>query len=360
VNDILQGKFSADSTKRGIAITYAMKSFRLGIRFVDAFSSDLESKVENQIKLYKPMINALSNEEKEKISKVLEERYHERAAAIIESGTSFDAKNIAGKLLEDVQPFKGIINDVMPVLRKDYLADKLWVLEGAQGMGLDVDEGIYPYTTSSNMIPGAVTHGLGIPHYYIDRVVSVVKVLTSRVGSGVQPCEIEGQLATDLREKGGEYGTTTGRGRRMLWLTMPELRKAVHLSGTTDLALTKLDVLSHLSTVKDGKLKINNHYELGELLCEFGIPASMEDFANCKPVYREFESWPELSKKEWLQIPEDGQEAVPKEMRPYIGYIAKELVPFGRNLDKGNFYLSFGPEREATLEIPTAEVLEWA
>ena len=70
--------------------------------------------------------------------------------------------------------------------------------------------------------------------------------------------------------------------------------------------------------------------------------------------------WPELSKKEWLQIPEDGQEAVPKEMRPYIGYIAKELVPFGRNLDKGNFYLSFGPEREATLEIPTAEVLEWA
>ena len=128
-------------------------------------------------------------------------------------------------------------------------ADKVVVFEGAQGALLDIDHGTYPFVTSSNPIAGAACIGAGVGPKDIDEVWGVTKAYSTRVGAGPFPTELDGTLADEIRERGGEYGTTTGRARRVGWLDLVALRYAARINSLTALAVTKLDVLSGLDTL---------------------------------------------------------------------------------------------------------------
>src|SRR5581483_11570749 len=138
-----------------------------------------------------------------------------------------------------------------PALVQDALAKGERVLfEGAQGAMLDLDHGTYPFVTSSSTLTDGVAAGAGVPPASVGRTLGVLKAYTTRVGEGPFPSEIPGEQGQRLREAGGEYGATTGRPRRTGWLDLVQLRHAIQLSGTTDLILTKLDVLAGMGPIK--------------------------------------------------------------------------------------------------------------
>jgi adenylosuccinate synthase len=166
------------------------------------------------------------------------------------------------------------------------IAQKKNVLfEGAQGTLLDIDHGTYPYVTSSNAIAGGACTGLGVGPTKISKVLGVVKAYTTRVGSGPFPTEITGSLGDTLREKGGEYGATTGRPRRCGWLDMIVLRHSVRINGVTGIAITKLDILDGLDVLK----VCTSYRHNGKLYEEF--PKEINIFEGCEPVYEEMKGW---------------------------------------------------------------------
>jgi adenylosuccinate synthase len=206
------------------------------------------------------------------------------------------------------------------------------VLEGAQGTMIDIDHGNYPYVTSSNPTAGGATVGTGLSPGTIGdgEVIGIVKAYLTRVGSGPLPTELGGvvgdtpgyngdgndeELATYIREEGGEYGTVTGRPRRVGWLDIPMLRHAARRSGFTGLAVNHVDVLAGLDTVKVG-----HAYELdGEQIMT--IPATTEQWADCDPVFRSFEGWPDV---DWSAVAKEGYEALPDNAQQYLEYIETE------------------------------------
>lgn len=161
------------------------------------------------------------------------------------------------------------------------------LFEGAQGIMLDVDQGTYPYVTSSNPVAGGIAIGSGVGPTAVERVVGVCKAYTSRVGDGPFPSELHDEIGQQIREVGREYGTTTGRPRRVGWFDAVVVRHSRRVSGITDLALNSIDVLSGLETVK-----ICTAYEYnGEQITEY--PANLEIIEQCKPVYEELPGWSE-------------------------------------------------------------------
>ncbi|MEE8637746.1 MAG: adenylosuccinate synthase [Candidatus Margulisiibacteriota bacterium] len=165
------------------------------------------------------------------------------------------------------------------------------LLEGAQGTMLDVDQGTYPYVTSSNPVAGGACVGAGIGPQLIDNVIGVVKAYITRVGSGPFPTEIPGKLGDELRERGGEYGATTGRPRRCGWFDGVVMRHAAKINGLASLAITKLDVLDELE-----KIKICVAYEYnGQKIVDF--PTNIHKLEKCKPVYEEVPGWKEDTTK---------------------------------------------------------------
>jgi adenylosuccinate synthase len=210
-------------------------------------------------------------------------------------------------------------------------AGKRILAEGAQGVMLDIDHGTYPYVTSSNATIGGVMTGLGVPPQAIERVVGVAKAFSTRVGGGPMVTELQGDMAMRLRGTGkhpwDEYGSTTGRPRRVGWLDAVALRHAVRMNGVDELALTKLDVLSGMET-----LRVASAYAYrGEKLDEF--PQDSEVLAECEAVYEEFAGWGEdvTSVRAF-----DG---LPGNTRAYIARI-EELVGAKVTI------ASVGPERE--------------
>jgi adenylosuccinate synthase len=206
------------------------------------------------------------------------------------------------------------------------------VLEGAQGTMIDIDHGNYPYVTSSNPTAGGAAVGTGLSPGTVGggEVIGIVKAYLTRVGSGPLPTELGGvvgdtpgydgdgedeELATYIREEGGEYGTVTGRPRRVGWLDIPMLRHAARRSGFTGLAVNHVDVLAGLDTVKVG-----HAYELdGER--RINIPATTEQWGRCEPVFRSFEGWPEV---DWAAVAAEGYEAIPDNAQDYLEYIERE------------------------------------
>jgi adenylosuccinate synthase len=181
--------------------------------------------------------------------------------------------------------------------------EKNILFEGAQGSLLDVDHGTYPYVTSSNTVAGNACSGAGIGPTQIDLVLGVCKAYTTRVGSGPFPTELSDEIGEMLREKGGEYGATTGRPRRCGWFDAVVVRHAVRVNGLGGLVITKLDTLTGLKTIK-----VCTAYRLGkEVITEF--PASPELVARCQPVYEELEGWEEDIKgaKDIFQLPPPAQ-----------------------------------------------------
>ena len=305
-----QGKLAAGSTGKGIAPVYADKMFRNGIRMIDLLDPN-----------------------------VFEEK--------LKKGYLFSKKIIEGALLQKFDtPMQKILKDYLSYGEKlsSYICDtsvelykahqnrKSILFEGAQGISLDVDHGIYPYTTSSNTATGHISTGTGVTFRTINRVIGVVKGYLSRVGESPLPTEINDTEAELLRTKGGEYGTTTGRPRRIGWLDLVQIRQAVRVNGLTEIALTKLDILNNY---KNLNVCISYNIE-GKTVTE--MPASLTEYRKAKPVYKTLPGWSSLPERVW----EKGYDSLPQELKDYISFIEDEV-------DCPVKIVSVGPQRHETI-----------
>ena len=204
------------------------------------------------------------------------------------------------------------------------------LFEGAQGMLLDIDYGTYPYVTSSNTTSCGVTSGVGIGPNLINEIIGIAKAYTTRVGKGPFPTELDDGIGDWIRQKGHEYGVTTGRSRRCGWLDAVILKNSARVNGLTSFTITKIDTLAGLD-----KVKLCVAYELdGERISYF--PASLEKLARCKPIYEEFDGWGEEIEhiKNYKDIPEN--------VKKYIRRI-EELTETTVSI------ISVGPKRNQTI-----------
>ena len=305
-----QGNLAAGSTRRGIAPVYADKMFRNGIRIIDLLEPDVL--MEKLTKGY--------NFTRGIIEKALSQKLEISIDEIFESYCDYGKK---------LSPY---ISDTSVELYNALKNDKSILFEGAQGISLDVDHGIYPYTTSSNTAAGHISTGTGVSFRDIGRIIGVVKAYLSRVGESPLPSEIHGNEAESLREKGGEYGTTTGRPRRVGWLDLVQVRQAVRVNGLTEIALTKLDVLNGFDTIK-----VCVAYDIdGGRVME--MPASLTQYRMAKPIYESLLGWENLPDEIWNK----GYEALPETLKEYIAFIEE-------NVDCPVKIISVGPQRHETL-----------
>ena len=185
------------------------------------------------------------------------------------------------------QRLKPFVIDASLYINDAIDAGKKVILEGAQGTLLDVDHGTYPFVTSSNPISGGACIGSGIGPHKIDTVIGVTKAYITRVGEGPFITELHCEKGEYLRERGGEFGTTTGRPRRCGWLDLVVLRYAVRVNGITDICLTKLDVLDGLK-----EIKICNQYRINDQILN-DFPLDLELYSQCEPIYESLPGWDE-------------------------------------------------------------------
>ncbi len=258
----LRGNKSIGTTGRGIGPAYCDKVGRTGIRMADL--------------LYPSVFREKLNAHLFHVNFLLKNLYKTEPFATDDIYEEY--LGYAGRLSDYIADTDIIINGA--------IASKGNILfEGAQGTLLDIDHGTYPFVTSSNAIAGGACTGLGVGPTKISRVLGVVKAYTTRVGSGPFPTEMKDDLGKAVREKGGEYGATTGRPRRCGWLDAVILKHAARINGVTGIALTKLDILDGLDTIK-----ICTAYRYrGALYDEF--PKEMNVFEECEPVYEEMKGW---------------------------------------------------------------------
>lgn len=261
-NEKLRGNKSIGTTGRGIGPAYCDKVGRTGIRMADLF--------------YPSVFREKLNAHLFHVNFLLKNLYKTEPFATDDIYEEY--LGYAGRLSDYIADTDIIINGA--------IASKGNILfEGAQGTLLDIDHGTYPFVTSSNAIAGGACTGLGVGPTKISRVLGVVKAYTTRVGSGPFPTEMKDDLGKAVREKGGEYGATTGRPRRCGWLDAVILKHAARINGVTGIALTKLDILDGLDTIK-----ICTAYRYrGALYDEF--PKEMNVFEECEPVYEEMKGW---------------------------------------------------------------------
>ena len=305
-----QGTLAAGSTMRGIAPVYADKMFRHGIRMIDLTEPDiLKEKLHKAYQFNYKLISAISDQ-------VIQE----------------DEKSIFIQYCQYGQKLAPYIKDVSLELYCAQQNGKAILFEGAQGISLDIDHGIYPYTTSSNSIAGNIATGTGVSFRDIDRIIGVTKAYISRVGIGPLPTELLLEKGDDLREKGKEYGTTTGRPRRVGWLDLVQVRQAVRVNGLTEIALTKLDILSD-----NGDLSVCTAYNIDGQL-EQEMPASLYRFRSAEPVYQTLPGWGQLSD----DMTEKGYESLPENLRNYVKFI-EDQVSCRVSI------ISIGPERSQTI-----------
>ncbi|WP_010648872.1 adenylosuccinate synthase [Oceanobacillus massiliensis] len=266
--DILQeeekGIHKIGTTKKGIGPAYMDKAARMGIRIADLMDKDaFREKLEQNLKEKNRLFEKVYEVEPMNVDDILEEYY------------------------EYGQQMAQYVTDTSVVLNDALDAGRRVLFEGAQGVMLDIDQGTYPFVTSSNPIAGGVTIGSGVGPTKINHVVGVSKAYTSRVGDGPFPTELDDEIGHTIREVGREYGTTTGRPRRVGWFDSVVVRHARRVSGITDLSLNSIDVLTGIET-----LKICTAYRYkGEIMKEF--PASLKVLDECEPVYEEMPGWTE-------------------------------------------------------------------
>jgi adenylosuccinate synthase len=238
------------------------------------------------------------------------------------------------KVASDFANIKDLIShfivDTQEVIYDLKMQGKRIMLEGAQGTLLDIDHGTYPFVTSSSCCVGGALTGTGLSPKDIDRAIGIYKSYTTRVGNGPFPTELAGEVGDTLRERGKEYGTTTGRPRRCGWFDLVASRYSVRLNGLSEIALTKLDVISGLPSVK-----VCTAYEMnGEMLTSF--PQELSVFHKCEPVYEELPGWGED------EIGIDSFEELPENARSYIEYLEERL---GVKIS----FISTGPARGETI-----------
>ena len=257
-----RGSHKIGTTGRGIGPTYADKSQRNGVRVRDLLDEDrLRDVLEIPLKEKNGLL--------EKIYKI----------------KPLNKDKIIEEYLEYGNRLKNHVVDCTRTIHSASKNKKNILFEGAQGTLLDLDHGTYPYVTSSNPISGGACIGAGVGPTLIDRVIGVAKAYTTRVGEGPFPTELQGSINDQLCDRGGEFGTTTGRRRRCGWFDGIIGKYAVQVNGLDCLAITKLDVLDELE-----EIQVCVAYELNGQEIDY-FPTNSEDLKKCKPIFRKLKGW---------------------------------------------------------------------
>jgi adenylosuccinate synthase len=314
IEESFKGKSKVGTTKRGIGQTYTDKVSRTGLRMVDLLDKNV---LKEKLDAIMPI--------KQKILK-----------EVFESDVGISKKEILDYCLKFGNRIESYIGDASVEINSAIKQSKKILFEGAQGTLLDIDHGTYPFVTSSNPTAGGVFTGSGVGPKNIDTIIGVMKGYITRVGGGPLPTELKGKIGERIRDKGKEFGTTTGRPRRCGWFDAVILRYAARVNSLDGLAITKLDVLGGLE-----KVKICTSYRYnGKIIEEF--PASLKVLEKCQPVYEEMDGWEDLTEEEWREIANKGYYSLPKELKDYLKRIEGLAgVPI--------YLISLGPERESTI-----------
>jgi adenylosuccinate synthase len=284
------------TTGRGIGPAYSDKVSRLGIRMADLIDQDL---LEEKISFLVPLKNKI--------------------IAALGTTSDIDEKKVLAEYREYGRLLRPFVTDTGGLVADAVSAGKRVLFEGAQGTMLDIEHGTYPFVTSSTTVSANAASGSGIPPTALNDVYGVVKAYTTRVGEGPFPTELLDETGELIAEKGGEFGTTTGRTRRCGWLDMVILKHSNALNGFTGLALTKIDVLGGFD-----ELKVCTHYSLDGRR-KSRIPADLRLLNRCEPMYRKFNGWDEIEPSRMDRILKSGFAALPTEMKDYIRFIEKEM-----------------------------------
>lgn len=321
--DVAREKGAGDgkigTTGRGIGPTYEDKMARKGMRLCDLLDEKVfDAKLKTQL------------EEK---NHYLEKRLGAEPFTFAEIADRFHG------LAQKIRPF---VTNTAALLDREMRAGRSVLFEGAQGAQLDVDHGTYPYVTSSSTVAGGACTGAGIGPTWIDAVVGISKAYTTRVGSGPFPTELHDAVGENLRKRGAEFGSTTGRPRRCGWLDVVVVRDAVRVNGLTGITLMKMDVLSGTDP-----LRICTGYEIdGKILDD--VPASLETLERAKPVYEDHPGWTE----DLTGI--TSFDKLPANAKHYVRRV-EELVKTPVTI------LSVGPNRSETMVLsdPFASAKRW-
>ncbi|ASW42885.1 adenylosuccinate synthase [Clostridium isatidis] len=304
-----RGKNNIGTTGKGIGPCYTDKAERSGIRVCDLINPVvLKEKLKETIVSKNDIITKVYNGEELNFDTIYEE-YVE-----------------LGKRL------KSFVADSSVRIYDAIKSGKKVLFEGAQGMLLDIDYGTYPFVTSSNTTAGGVCSGVGIGPTMISGAVGVAKAYTTRVGKGPFPTELDNETGEWIRQKGGEFGVTTGRARRCGWLDLVILKTSARVSGLTDLVVTKIDTLAGLD-----KIMVCVGYKFEDKVIDY-FPASLEDLAKCEPIYEEFEGWDDsvADARSYDEIPENAKKYL-KRIEEFTG------VPIS--------IVSVGPKRDQTIVL---------
>ena len=316
------------TTRRGIGPTYADKIARTGVRVGDLLDG---AALRERLAATLPEKLALLQHRGGKVPG------HDLAKLVADPTPYVDelTKELSG-LGEAVAP---MVTDTVALLHESLEANESIVLEGAQGTFLDIDHGTYPFVTSSSTTAGGACTGTGVPPTVVDSVYGIVKAYTTRVGSGPFVTELphEHGPGKHLTEVGHEFGTTTGRRRRVGWLDLVLLKRAVQVNGMTSIALTKLDVLAGV-----GELQVCVAYEVdGSQTTR--LPGNAATMARAKPVYEAMPGFEAINKATVAKAAREGLAALPAEARRYVEFIEDALdVPVE--------LVGLGPGREQTID----------
>ena len=302
-----RGKNDIGTTGKGIGPCYTDKFERSGIRVCDLIDEEVF---------------------KEKLKENIE--FKNKYIVNVLGGEALNYDEILKEYLKLAERLRPYVQDTSVRLYDEIKQDKNILFEGAQGMLLDIDYGTYPYVTSSNTTACGVASGSGIGPTMITNAVGIAKAYTTRVGKGPFPTELDNEIGEWIREKGHEYGVTTGRSRRCGWFDAVVVKYAARTNGLTSIAFMLLDVLTGFE-----EIQVCTAYKCGDEILE-NFPASLEQLAKCEPVYETMPGWTEdITKVEKY-------EDLPENAKKYITRI-EELI--GVNVD----LVSVGPNRAQTI-----------
>ena len=301
------GKYKVGTTKNGIGPCYSDKYSRIGIRVCDlqdwnVFEEKLKSTLE------------IKNAEIEKVY----------------GGEPFDYDEMVAQFKVLREKMLPMICDSVSLINEALENDKVVLFEGAQANMLDINYGTYPFVTSSSPTSAGVLEGAGVPPQSLTRIIGIAKAYSTRVGEGPFVTELLGDEGEALRQKGFEFGATTGRPRRCGWLDLPVVKQAVRINGLTDIAMTKIDILTGYD-----KIPVCVGYELDGKQIDY-VPASLEVYGRCKPVWKVFDGWTE----DISQI--RNYEDLPENCRKYVEFV-EEYTKTSVSL------VSVSPEREGNI-----------
>ena len=305
-----QNELAAGSTRSGIAPVYADKLYRHGLRVADLLNEDLfETRLKKSFDFNKALVE-----------KVFNEKFNHNYKVILKEFLGY------GSVI------KQYIANITEVLSSAVGKNEQIMFEGAQGACLDVDHGLYPYTTSSNTIAGQIEAGGGVGLNTSKKSVGSAKAYLTYVGRGPFPTEIKGELEDKIRDVGQEYGTATGRARRVGWIDLVQLKLANQLNDFSEIILTKVDVLSGLKNIKlCVGYKVNGK--------DFsGVPSDIYNFKNIEPVYETIPGWGSLPNHI------ESLNQCPDELKSFVARVEKVA---GVRVS----LISYGPDRNQTFKI---------